>query len=340
MKSIRSLVPAILLLASACGPPSSNTVIRGGTMGTTYTVQLSHCDTQCRRELEPALSQRLDELSNMLSHYEPESALSAFNRYADTDWFPVPAEFALVMQLSLAVSEASDGTFDVTVAPAVAAWGFGPEPLQQPPQVPSSQRLSRALEAGNYRSLAVRMTPPALRKNDPRITLNLSAVAKGFAADQLALMLEQRGHRNYLIEIGGDIRCAGTRPDGTPWRIGLERPDDALQVRYVIAPGDAGIASSGNYRNYYRLEDGTRISHTLDPATARPLDHDLEAVSVVAPDAAQADALATALMVMGPERGYTFAREGSLPALFFIRGDNGRSDELMTPEFRQILIDN
>lgn len=330
-------IAAILLLAGcAPAPAPDGAVLQGRTMGTTYTVRLSDCPASCQAELHATIMQRLDELTAMLSHYEADSALSRFNRYNRTDWYAVPAELALLIALAQQVSEASDGAFDVTVAPAVDLWGFGAVATPLPHTMPQPDQLQRAQQLTNFRQLEVRNEPPALRKANSRMTLNLSAIGKGFAVDQLALLLEDRGFRNYLIEIGGEVRCAGVRPDGRGWRIGIERPDDSLGIPYIAAPCDAAIASSGDYRNFYNL-NGQRISHTIDPATARSPTHGLRAVSVIAPDAAQADALATALMVLGPTRGYTFARQRNIAALFFVNTDDGR-DELLTPEFEALLL--
>jgi thiamine biosynthesis lipoprotein len=198
--------------------------------------------------------------------------------------------------------------------------------------------LREVLQHSGYRKLVSRDAPHAIRKEDPLLRLDLSAIAKGYAVDQLAYLLEYRGLRNYLIEIGGEIRTAGTHSDGKPWRIGIQPPADGLDLEFVVVPGDAAVATSGDYQNFYMLA-GRKVSHTIDPGSARPVENGLTSVSVIAPDAMQADALATTLMVMGPDAGLKFAEEQYIPALFFVR-EKGAIRTFYTAEFKNYLLVN
>jgi thiamine biosynthesis lipoprotein len=281
-------------------------------MGTSWTVRVAGVPAAERARLQPLLETRLDELNKHLSHYDPQSELSSFNEQNNSEWFSTSVDLATVVDAALRVSAASDGAFDITVAPAVDAWNFGPTAATEQPPRPAT--LQSAREHSGYRKLELRSDQRAIRKLDPQLRLDLSAIAPGYAVDQLAYLLESMGMHDYMVEIGGEVRTAGERPDGKGWRIGIESPYNALPIEYVVAPGNAAIATSGNYRNYYIL-DGKKIAHTIDPGTATPVSNGLESVSVIAPDAMQADAYATTIMVLGPEAGLAFAQRLGIPAM-------------------------
>jgi thiamine biosynthesis lipoprotein len=299
-------------------------VYEGRTMGTTFTVRAASCPLIDCDSLNSSIDNRLTVLTQHLSHYATDSELSTFNKYSGTDWFPVSDDLYAVVEYALVLSSQSNGAFDITVAPAVNAWGFGPEATNT---IPDAARVEQAAQLTGFEKISTRPPPPpgaqenyspALRKNDPEVTLDLSAIAKGYAVDQLALLLESNGINNYLVEIGGEIRTAGKHPEGHPWRIGIESPDGGLGINFIVIPGDGAVATSGDYRNYY-IVDGERISHTIDPRTGRPVTHQLASVSVVLPSAAEADAIATLLMVLGPTAGLELAESMQIPALFFVR---------------------
>ena len=334
MHKLLTAALALALLAtglSSCDSPDAELRLEGRTMGTTYTVQTIDCDRAECDSVGLQVEARLEQLSQYLSHYDSESELSGFNAYQDTDWFPVSKELGTVVEYALAISKQSDGAFDISIAPAVDAWGFGPTAVN--PAEPSEEQLAASLLHSGYNKLAVRASPWALRKADPLIRLDVSALAKGYAVDQLAYLLEDRGIQNYLVEIGGEIRTAGIRGDGKPWRIGIQPPADGLDLEFVVEPGDAAVATSGDYQNFYMLDD-RKISHTIDPASALPVDNDVMSVSVIAPDAMQADALATTLMVMGADAGVDFARRNDVAALFIERTENG-SRAISSPAFER-----
>jgi thiamine biosynthesis lipoprotein len=311
----------VLLLAylifGSTGP--DDRVISGSTMGTTYNVRIPGCPEAMCDALEQDIEARLAALNRQLSHYDPKSELAAFNNHREPDWFPVSPDLYNVVAFARALSRQSEGAFDITVGAAVNAWGFGPEPGER---VPPDAEIRAALASIGYTKLALRNSPPALRKSVPGMTLDLSGVAKGYAVDQLAMLIESRGFDNYLVEIGGEVRASGTRADGWPWRIGLEPPDAEMPIEYIVTLGSQAIASSGDYRNYFMV-DGRRYAHTLDPRTGNPVQHALAGVSIIQPSAMQADAMATLLMVLGPDAGIAFAQANELPALFFIREESG-----------------
>jgi len=313
--SITRAVALIALLVNGCSSEPPQILLEGRTMGTTWTVRVADVPEAEQARLQPLLESRLDELSGRLSHFDPESELSAFNNQNDDRWFTMSADLATVVEQALRVSVESDGAFDITVAPAVDAWGFGPSASTG--QRPDEATLQFARQHSGYRKLELRRDVPAIRKLDPLLRLDLSAIAKGYAVDQLAYLLESYGMHNFMVEIGGEVRTAGVRPDGKGWRIGIESPDSALPIEYVIAPGDSGVATSGDYRNFFML-DGKKFAHIIDPHTALPADNGLVSVTVIAPDTMQADAYATAITVLGPEEGFTFAESLELPVLLMV----------------------
>jgi thiamine biosynthesis lipoprotein len=235
-----------------------------------------------------------------------------------------------LVELAQSISALSDGAFDVTVGPLVNLWGFGPE--TQPFRIPEAQAIVDARERVGYRKLHCRPQPPALRKDQPDLYVDLSGIAKGYGVDRIADILEQAGVAAYLAEIGGELRAKGTKPGDKPWRIAIERPSaDSREVYRIVPLKDAAMATSGDYRNFYE-HDGRVYSHTIDPSTGRPVEHLLASVTVITEDCATADGLATALLVLGPERGVELAESLGLAA-FFVSRINGEYTHRATSAF-------
>jgi len=322
-------------LAGSCVQPAQDWQLNGQTMGTSYQINVSNCphDT-CTQALNEQIEVLLQNLNKQTSHFDPESELSLFNLQDTTEWFPVSADLATIVSLALEISELSDGAFDITAAAAVDVWGFGA--AQSTSSAPLDASVDLAQRHSGWRKLAVNESGSALRKSDPLVRIDLSAIAKGYAVDQLAYQLELNGLNNYLVEIGGEIRIAGLRADGKPWRIGIQPPGDDLDISFIVSPGDNAVATSGDYINY-RLVDGIRIAHTIDSRTARPANSGLTSVSVIRPSASEADALATALMVMGPEKAQAFATQLKLPVLLLV-SDGAAIQPTVTPEFEAYLV--
>lgn len=312
----------------------------GHTMGTEWTVHFGNCpETDCIKAFRAPVNELLETLNNRFSHYRENSELSRFNDHKNREWFAVSGELAEIAALAQQISIISDGAFDITVAPAVNTWGFGPEAsAADAGKAPDPADVNEAVRNISYRQLQVRTSPPALRKSNPKLAIDMSAIAKGHAVDRIAFLLETSGVGDYLIDIGGEVRTAGARPDGKLWRVAIEPPDSKLPVEFIVLPGNQAVATSGDYRNY-RIIENERRSHTIDPATGKPVTHGLASVSVIAPNTAQADALATALMVLGPEQGPELAAKEQLAALFIIRNKNGLRTRY-TPEFAAHLLKN
>lgn len=295
----------------------------GPTMGTTYMVKVAsgELDAAAQREIAAAIEAQLARVNALMSNWDPSSEISRFNAHATTAPFPIATETLEVLRIAQEVSRQSGGAFDVTVAPLVRAWGFGVDAATTPP---ADDALAALRERVDYRELRLDAERSTVAKARPNVEVDLSAVAKGYGVDRVAEALAALGHRDFLVEIGGELRGRGTRLDGEPWHVAIERPVEGRRQLHTIVPlRDLAIATSGDYRNY-REVDGERLSHTIDPRTGRPIRHGLASVSVLHPSAATADALATALNVLGPEKGYALAERMSLPALFIVR--SARSD--------------
>ncbi len=257
-----------------------------------------------------------------------------FNRSLVTGWFPLSGETAAVIIQAQKISELSGGAFDISVGPLVDLWGFGPLPKGE--RLPTEEQIEQALAQVGYRHVSVRRQPPAVKKDIARLRIDLSAVAKGYAVDALAELLEQQDFDSYLVEVGGELKAAGQRMDGRPWRIAVEKPvADSREVETIFLLTDVALATSGNYRNFY-LEDGQRYAHTIDPVSGRPIRHRLASATVLDPNCARADALATALMVMGEEKARAFCERNRIAAYLLIH-DNESTLAYMSPVFKHYI---
>ncbi|MEZ5584997.1 MAG: FAD:protein FMN transferase [Candidatus Competibacteraceae bacterium] len=272
--------------------------LTGATMGTTYTVKIPRVPEPIVAEtLQTELDRLLAKVNRQMSTYDPESELSRFNRNPSTAWVSVSPELLFVVQEAHRVSQLTGGAFDVTVGPLVNLWGFGPTVTDD--DIPTDQAITEAQTRVGYHHLQIRDDPPALKKTLPDLSVDLSAIAKGYAVDLLADYLETLDVSDYMVEIGGELRVKGHNAQGASWRIAIEKPTpNERTVERIISLTDQGIATSGDYRNFFE-RDGQRYSHAIDPTTGRPIRHDLASVSVVHPSTTLADAWATGLIVSG-----------------------------------------
>ena len=254
-----------------------------------------------------------------MSTYIKRSEISRFNTSDSTDWFSVSPETAKVVAAALDISKKTKGAFDITVAPLVNLWSFGPERRER--AVPSDEAISAAREQIGYRHLHVQLDPPAIRKDKASLSIDLSSIAKGHGVDRVVAKLGSFGCNNVFVNIGGEIAATGDKGNGVPWMAGVERPDELMTVLLFPVPveGEA-IATSGDYRNFFP-EDGVRYSHTIDPRTGRPVTHNVATVSVVAENCMLADAWATALNVLGPDEGVKLANELNLDTYMLQRAE-------------------
>lgn len=298
--------------------PLPLTTLHGRTMGTTYSIRyFSETDGPSSSQLQQQIDDELIRVNQQMSTYDPDSELSRFNDLRTTDWFDVSVETAQVVELALQISNVSDGAFDVTVGPLVNLWGFGPNRRQA--EIPTQEAIAAAKSYVGYQHLSVRMKPPAIKKAIPELNVDLSSIAKGHGSDRVGSVMTANGIENYFVEIGGEIRTQGTRRDGKPWQVGIEAPlENERAIQNVIGLSGAALATSGDYRNFFR-QDEHRYSHTIDPNSGRPVTHQLASASVIADNCALADAIATCMMVLGPEPGLDLAEANGWAVLLMQR---------------------
>lgn len=265
----------------------------------------------------------LEHVNASMSTYLPDSEISRFNDLNPGEWFTPTAGLLQVFEQARQVSLASDGAYDVTVAPLVDLWGFGPERHSTPPGI-DEINATLAWVGEQYIELD---DGGRMRKLRP-LQLDLSSIAKGYGVDRVSLWLSEQRIDNHMVEIGGEIRVRGLSPRGSPWRIAVEQPDPLQrEVAAVLELVDVAVATSGDYRNFFEL-DGERYSHTIDPHTGRPVRHELVSVTVLQPSAAMADAWATALATLGRQRSLQLAEALGLPVYLISReGDGFRVDK-------------
>ena len=319
-------VPALLtaLIAAACGGPDRGPhlyAFQGSTMGTTFMVKVvtETLGEERQAEVLELIEAELDEVDTKMSHYLEDSELSRFNRFRDTSPFAVSEETLEVFRHAQEVARLSSGAFDVTVGPLVDAWGFGPEerviePIEptEPTERGPDEVISRLMAQVGYTKIELDLEHSTIRKTDPSVACDLSAIAKGYGVDQVSEALRREGFGDHLVEVGGEVRAAGLNDAGQLWRIAIEQPGSGGTVPGRIVPlSDLAMATSGDYRNYYEVGD-VRFSHTIDPRTGYPISHALASVSVVDELSVRADGLTTALAVLGPDEGYELAVEQDL----------------------------
>ena len=312
-------------------------VLAGATMGTTWSVTLVSPRGSGLAEIRRGIEARLDRVVAQMSTWEPDSDLSRFNRAPAGSWHALPEECFRVLAHALAIAGDTGGAYDPTVGALVDLWGFGPAPA------PRARPPAEAIAATRAHTGWARLTLDARgrRAHQPGgVSVDLSSIAKGFAVDEVATQLRRLGATSFLVEVGGELRGHGIKPDGTPWWVALETPAGPGPSPHVgdtiVAVHGLSVATSGDYRRSFE-DGGRRYSHTIDPRTGCPVDHELASVTVLHPECMAADALATALTVLGPEPGLAYARRRGLVARFVVRARAGGLEEHMTPGFAAML---
>lgn len=327
-----------LVAFTGCGrAPGSGEllVLEGLTMGTTYVVKLNEPDlSAAEKDLRQNIEVILKNINHEMSTYLSDSVLTQINSKATTEWQEITPGLHEVINIALTISLLTEGAFDITVGPLVNLWGFGPG--GRPEKVPADEDIQSTLKKSGFHYIQLASTPPLLIKEHADLYLDLSGIAKGFGVDEVAVYLESTGIKNYMVEIGGEVRARGKNNKGTVWRIGIEKPVTGKRsVQRIIQLDDIAMATSGDYRNYFE-KDGIRYSHTINPNTGRPITHNLASVTVLDGSATTADALATGLLVMGLEKAWNLALRENISALFIYRENDGFSEKV-TPGFQRYI---
>ena len=291
----------------------------GPTMGTTYTVKFYTTENVKKpSDLKGGVDAALVRVNKLMSTYDPNSELSVFNKLPENQFSNISEDMAYVIDKALLISEMSGGEYDITIGPLVNLWGFGPGNRED--KVPSELLIDEAKSRVGYHYLKLDGRKLTKEKN---IYVDLSSIAKGYGVDMVAQVLQGRGVENYLIEIGGEILSKGVKADGTSWKVAIESPAGGHGiVERIMSVTDISIATSGDYRNYFE-KNGVRYSHTISPKTGRPITHRLVSVTVVDKTTTMADGLATAITVLGPEKGFEFAQKNGIAAYLLIKTDFG-----------------
>lgn len=316
----------------ATRPPPLGVVhaLAGRTMGTTWSVRLAGAARLDLQALEAGIQRELDLIIAQMSHWEPGSDLGRFNRAPAGTWQAVPAPFVEVLQYALSVAADSVGAYDPTAGALVDLWGFGAQGRYDEPGFQPPDDAAVATARGHCGWQRLRLDPTGSRAWQPGgLRLDLSAVAKGYAVDRMARHFDAAGLQDHLVEVGGELRGSGIKPDGQPWWVQLE-PVEGPAEETVLALHGMSVATSGDYRRFFQHR-GMRHPHTLDPRTGRPIAHGLARVTVLHKHCMAADALSTALTVLGPDAGPQWAAQRGLAALFVLRRPDGGFEERMTP---------
>ncbi|HET9235608.1 MAG TPA: FAD:protein FMN transferase [Oligoflexus sp.] len=300
-------------------------ILEGAAQGSTWRVLYNGKE---QPGLQALVEKELAAFDKIFSNYRPDSDISRFNQQSGNDWFAVDPDLVTLVDYSHKVSEKTRGAFDITVGPLLKVWGFGPFKTKDH-KVPSDADITAAQKEVDYKKLLSRKKPPALKKLIPHLHVDLSGVAQGYSVDKIAGFLEKRGIKSYMVEIGGEIKTKGKKLDGSSWTLGIDTPDNSGEVAAVLKLDGLALTTAGDYREYFE-KDGKRYSHTIDPRTGRPIQHDLASVTVIAPMTWEADAWDTALMVLGPEESRKILAQEKQLSVYMIlhQGQGFRTESL------------
>lgn len=316
------LFACILFFAGlqGCTEKPEQLVFSGMTMGTTYQVKIVPGVAAVPNNLADQVDDRLRELDTTFTTYQKTSELMKFNQSVVNEPQTISLDMVEVIKIAHEVFLLTGGAFDPTVGPLVNLWGFGPELTND--KIPAAEDIATYLSSlGLDHLLLDEKTKTAVRQSE--IQLDLSAVAKGYAVDIVSDVLISQGFEHYLVEVGGELRAKGHKANGQPWRVAIEKPSlEQSGIQQVIELGDNAVATSGDYRNYFEKE-GKRYSHTIDPRSGFPITHNLASVTVVDNTAARADALATGMMVLGPEQALLVAEKNEIAVYLLIKLRDG-----------------
>ncbi len=342
------LILTTLFALTACKPEPKQIAFEGKTMGTTYHIKYiddgSVKNLPKAEEVQAQLDQLLKTVNDEMSTYQKDSQITQFNQSREVNVpFSVSTDFAKVVEEAIRLNKVTEGALDVTVGPLVNLWGFGPDKRLN--KVPSAEQIAERAARVGIEKISVafgdndrKNGKGLLTKKVPELYLDLSAIAKGFGVDKLAEHLEKLGLANYLVEIGGELRGKGNNLQGQAWKIAIEQPTFAQgQAAQITVPlHNLGMATSGNYRNYFEDEQGNRLSHIIDPKALAPVRHNLASITVLAPTTMTADGLSTGLFVLGAEKALEVAEREKLPVFLIIK--NGETFETqMSSEFKKLI---
>ncbi len=309
--------------------------VTGLTMGSTWSARVVAPPELDVVELRDGIEGLLSELDRQLSGYRDSAELSQLNRTPVGEWRALPAHLGTVIRFGLRLHQDSAGAFDLTVKPLVNLWGFGT--ARPRIDIPAEAEIAAARARLGSDRLEISDDGARIRRVAD-VAIDVDAIAPGHAADIIAAWLSARGLHDHLVDIGGELRAGGHRPDGSEWRVGIERPmAENRDIGTAVAVSDRAVATSGDYRTFVEI-GGKHYSHTIDPANGRPVDHALASVTVIAPTGLEADGYATTLMVLGPDRGLVWAEARGLAVYMILRDANGSFYERYNAAFAPYVV--
>lgn len=330
MKKISLIFTALLAVTfslTGCQKDPEVVSLMGKTMGTTYHIKYID-DGNLNLDKDKAhakIEMVLKDVNAKMSTYDKNSELSRFNQFTEVNQpVEISTDLATVIREAIRLNQVTEGALDVTVGPVVNLWGFGPE--KRPERQPTAEQLAerQAWVGIEKLKLTQRDGKFYLEKSVPQLYVDLSSIAKGFGVDLVAETLEQVGAKDYMVEIGGEIRTKGKNIEGKDWQIAIEKPsfDGSRSIEQVIGLQDLAMATSGNYRIYFE-ENGKRFAHEIDPKTGQPIQHHLASITVLHPSTMTADGLSTGLFVLGEEKALEVAEKEQIPVYLIIKTENG-----------------
>ncbi len=312
----------------------------GRTMGTTYQVKVAGAELGDKKfeKVKFQIDSVLKSVNKQMSTYDPQSEISLINKSRSTDPINVSQPFFVVLEAAMDLYLRSDGAFDVTVAPLVNLWGFGPAKSRN--TAPTQSEIDKILQITGSENLVL-SDQRMIQKQHPEIQIDLSAIAKGYGVDAVAEIMILNQFDNFMVEVGGEVRVKGKNAKNMCWRIGVDRPKHASfpgqDLQSILCLKDVAVATSGDYRNYF-FSDGHYYSHAIDPETGYPVKHNLASVTIIASSCMLADGLATATMVLGPEKGYRFIKDiQDVEAMLIERIDEDNFEVKYTEGFGKYL---
>lgn len=308
-------------------------ILYGNTMGTTYSVKMVVSkDALEEKQIAEAVKAELAHVNDVLSTYIDTSELSLLNQNRALSPVQISDELKMVLLEAKRLGSMTDGALDVTVGPLVNLWGFGPD--KRVTHAPNQEDIDNRLQRTGIELFTV--SGNSFSKKEPSLYIDLSSIGKGYGVDKLAELLDEKGIHNYLVEVGGEIRVSGKKLNGGDWRIAIEKPlSNQRTIQRLIVPKNNGIATSGDYRNYFE-DGGVRYSHIIDPKTGYPIKHRLVSVTIIHQSAMTADGLATAISILGPDKGFEIVKKHQIAAMLIVKTDTG-FEELITEPFRQYI---
>lgn len=323
----------------ACEQTSSNKTyplhLSDAIMGTRYTIKVTSIPSAINKaELSTQIRNLLSKIDKKMSTYRQDSELSQFNKSQSIAWQSISPSLFVVLSEAKKIHQLTQGAFDITVGGLVNLWGFGSDPMTQ--IAVEDSEIDVALNSVGSNFLQLDKNNQKIKKDIPDLYLDLSAIAKGYAVDLVGELLEAHEIVDYMVEIGGELRLRGGNANNQSWRIAIEKPTaEARMIQKVLPLSNISLATSGDYRNYFEV-DGVRFSHSIDPRTGKPITHKLASVTILSDTTIVADALATALMVLGSDEGYKLAERENIAALFIIKVTEGFVEKA-TPAFEKKL---